>query len=127
MASVLRLQSFDSVAISLSGLCLVHCLALPVLAVALPFLGVFADAEWVHWLFVALAIPASALALLASAAPRSWLLMIGAALGLGLLIGGAAGFPTHDLETLLTVSGGLLLATIHALNWRRRQQAHARA
>ncbi|MBX9617195.1 MAG: MerC domain-containing protein [Caulobacteraceae bacterium] len=127
MAGALRLQGLDGVAITLSGLCLVHCLALPVLAITLPFLGVFAEAEWVHWLFVALAVPASALALLASGGQRSWPLVLGATLGLGLLAAGAAGWPDHDLETVLTVSGGLVLATVHALNWRRARQAHARS
>lgn len=125
MASALRVHGFDGVAISLSGLCLAHCLALPVLAVTLPFLGVFAEAEWVHWLFVALAVPASTLALLASGSWRSWPLLAGAILGLALMIAGAAGWPDHDLETLLTVAGGLALATVHALNWRRARRAHA--
>ena len=112
-------------ALSLSGLCLLHCLALPVLAVALPFLGVLADAEWVHWLFVALAVPASALALVDTGGRRSAALIIGALLGLGLLIAGAAGWPDHNSETLMTIAGGLVLAGVHALNWRRARHTHA--
>ncbi|MFY8100675.1 MAG: MerC domain-containing protein, partial [Allorhizobium sp.] len=93
MASVLRSRGFDGVAMSLSGLCLLHCLALPVLAVGLPFLSVVAEAEWVHWLLVALAVPASALALLGSDGRRAGPLVLGATLGLSLLIAGAAGWP----------------------------------
>jgi hypothetical protein len=126
MAGVLRSPGFDGVAISLSGLCLAHCLALPVLAVTLPFLGALAQAEWVHWLFVALAAPASLVALLSSSGRPSVGLMSGAVLGLALLIAGAAGWPDHESETLLTVAGGLVLAGVHALNWRRARHAHAR-
>ena len=127
MADVLRRPGFDGVAMSLSGLCLVHCLALPALAVSLPFLGVFAEAEWVHVLFVALAVPVSAFALLGAARRRSGGLILGALAGLGLLAAGAAGWPDHQYETLLTVSGGLFLATVHALNWQRARHSHVNA
>lgn len=125
MAGVLRGPGVDGVAMSLSGLCLVHCLALPVLAVSLPFLGVLAEAEWVHWLFVALAVPVSALALFAAPGRRAPALLAGAVAGLALLAAGAAGWPAHQYETLLTVTGGLMLATVHALNWRRARRPHA--
>ena len=49
----------DAVAISLSGLCLIHCLALPVLTGFLPLMGAWAEAEWVHLGFVGLAVPVS--------------------------------------------------------------------
>lgn len=127
MTGVLRWPSFDGVAMSLSGLCLVHCLALPVLALGLPFLGVFAEAEWVHVLFVAIAVPISGLALLGAARRRSGGLILGALAGLGLLAAGAAGWPDHQYETLLTVTGGLVLATVHALNWRRARHSHVHA
>ena len=42
----------DTVAIGLSGLCLAHCLALPIFASLLPIAGAWAEAAWVHWLFV---------------------------------------------------------------------------
>lgn len=124
MASVLRSRGFDGVAMSLSGLCLLHCLALPVLAVGLPFLSVVAEAEWVHWLFVALAVPVSTYALLGLGGRRSGVLFVGAVLGLSLLIAGAAGWPDHESEALMTIAGGLVLATVHALNWRRTRQPH---
>ncbi|MBX9708679.1 MAG: MerC domain-containing protein [Caulobacteraceae bacterium] len=114
-------------AMSLSGLCILHCLAPPVFAIALPFLGVLAETEWVHWLFVALAIPASALALFGSFGGGSASLILSATAGLGLLIAGAAGWPDHGSETLMTVSGGLVLAAVHALNWRRARRPHGRS
>ena len=110
----------DSLAIGVSGLCVIHCLALPLMASLLPLAGVWAEAEWVHWLFVAIAAPVS---LWAFSRPetRSWPLAILAVSGLALLVAGAAEFPSHDWETGLTVAGGLLLAGAHTLNWRRRK------
>jgi hypothetical protein len=124
VAATMRLKAFDGLAISLSGLCLLHCLALPILAVSLPLAGVLAEAEWVHWLFVALAAPVSLMALWSAERRRSWTLIALAAGGLSLLIAGAAGWPDHDWETGLTVSGGLLLAGVHLMNWRRSRHVH---
>ncbi|MFN3521956.1 MAG: MerC domain-containing protein [Phenylobacterium sp.] len=117
MSDSLRL--LDRSAIGLSGLCLIHCLALPAAAVALPMLGSLASAEWVHVAFVALAAPLSAFALGRSGAWRSPLLAGLAAFGLGLLAAGAFVAPTHGLETAMTVVGGLCLALCHGLNLRR--------
>lgn len=124
MATAMRLKGFDGLAMSLSGLCLVHCLALPVLALSLPIIGVLSDAEWVHWMFVALAVPASMLAFLTGSGRRSWSLIGLAAIGLGLLVGGAAGWPDHAGETAVTVAGGLVLASVHWVNWRRTRHVH---
>jgi len=127
VATTMRLRGLDGLAMSLSGLCLVHCLALPVLALSLPILGIFAEAEWVHWLLVGLAAPVSMLALLGASARRSWGLVATALIGLCLLLAGAAGWPDHDWETALTVAGGLVLASAHWANWRRTRHVHARA
>lgn len=115
----------DAVAISLSGLCLAHCLALPLAAGFLPLLGAWAEAEWVHWGFVALAAPVSLWTLTRpQAKPLSAVIVGLAALGLGLLVAGAAGYPVHDWETALTVAGGLSLAAAHLINWRRQSHRH---
>jgi hypothetical protein len=113
-------RPFDLAAIGLSGACLLHCLALPVAAVFIPFLSSYTHAHWVHWLFVALAIPLSILALYRGDAggQRRLGLWAGAGLGIALLTLGALGVPTHDWETPLTVLGGSVLALVHYLNYR---------
>jgi len=111
----------DAVAISLSGLCLIHCLALPVLVGFLPLMGAWAEAEWVHLGFVGLAVPVSIWTL--SRPPRDALpkvVAVLAAVAFMLLISGAVGYPDAALETPLTVAGGLTLAAAHLINWRRR-------
>lgn len=117
---------FDASAIGLSGLCLLHCLALPVLAALLPALAAWSHAEWVHAAFVLLAFPLAGLALWRSHRVRPlpaslWAL---SASGLVALTLGAVGWPAESLETPITVAGSVMLASAHAWNWRRR---HARA
>lgn len=115
----------DASAIGLSALCLAHCLLLPMLAALLPVLGAWARAEWVHVLFVAIALPLAGAALWRAhrqrPLPRALIGLAG--LGLAGLIAGAFGWPSHALETPVTVAGSLLLAAAHVWNWRRRPHA----
>lgn len=111
-------RALDAVSIGLSGLCLAHCLALPVAAAFLPLLGAWSEAEWVHFAFLAAAIPVSATALARSGGWRKAPVAALAIAGLGLLTAGALGWPAETWETGLTVMGGLMLATAHLLNWR---------
>lgn len=107
----------DLAAISLSGLCLAHCLALPLAAALLPVVGVWAEAEWVHWAFVLTAAPISVWTL--TRRPAVPPLAFGVT-GLGLLFAGAAGFPSHEAETLITITGSLMLTVAHGMNWFRK-------
>lgn len=114
----------DAGAIALSSLCLLHCLALPLLAAALPLMGVWAEAEWVHIVFVAIAAPTTGFALWRAHRQQPWpaLAMLGAAAGLSLLLAGAVGWPSHEAETPMTVAGSLLIAGTHLWNaWRRHR------
>ncbi len=118
---------FDASAVALSGLCLVHCLALPLLASLLPLFAAWSQAEWVHGLFVALAAPLAGYALWRSHRQRAlppalWLM---AAIGLLGLLLGALAWPSEAAETPLTVSGSLLLAGAHLWNAGRRRHRHA--
>lgn len=115
MKSTARLA--DPAAITLSGLCLVHCLALPMLSVVLPVLGAWAEAEWVHLLVIALALPLALFALRGKAARP----LLGLALaGLAAMVLAALHWPSHEAEIVLNTSGGLALAAAHGLHWRRR-------
>ena len=111
----------DLSAVALSGLCLLHCLALPLVASLLPVLGAWSEAEWVHVVFVLFALPLSAAALARAHRRRAlpaWMWAM-AALGLALLSAGALGWPSAHLETPITVTGSLLLVAVHVCNLRR--------
>lgn len=116
----------DASAVTLSSLCLLHCLALPLLASLLPLFGAWSKAEWVHVLFVALAAPLTGFALWRAQRRRPlprglWLL---ASAGLTGLAAGAAGWPQASAETPLTVAGSLMLAGAHLWNTARRHRVH---
>ena len=115
----------DAGALALSSLCLLHCLALPLLAAALPLFGAWAEAEWVHLLFVAIALPLTGAALWRAHQQQrlpsgAWAT---ATFGLGMLLAGALGWPSHAAETPLTVAGSVLLAATHVWNARRRHRS----
>jgi ethanolamine transporter EutH len=105
----------DGSAIVLSSLCLIHCLALPIMSAALPVAGVWAEAEWVHRLFVLLAVPFALLAL----ASKHVGYLTGSLIvfGISILAAGAFVEALHDYEVALTVAGASLLAAGHGLRW----------
>ncbi|MEH6415979.1 MerC domain-containing protein [Pseudomonas sp. CGJS7] len=121
-----RVPLLDLSAIGLSGLCFLHCLALPLLAAFLPSLTAWTQIEWLHIAFVAFAAPVTALALYS--ARRSGSLRRGivalAAIGLACLIAGATHAIGDAAELPLTVIGSVLLASAHVGNWRSRHAAH---
>ncbi|MFA0924096.1 MerC domain-containing protein [Xanthomonas fragariae] len=115
----------DSSALALSGLCLLHCLALPLLAAALPLFGAWSQAEWVHVVFATAAVPLSGYALWSTHRRRAlpapmWVLAI---FGLAGLVVGAGGWAGGALETPITVAGSVLLASTHLVNLRLRGRA----
>lgn len=111
----------DRMAVALSGICLLHCVAVSLIVVAAPALAglVFGDG-WMHLAMLVVVIPLSAIAL-----PRGYRdhgrtapLWLGAA-GLALLILGAtAGHHVYGpaADTSLTVTGAIVLALAHILN-----------
>lgn len=116
---------FDMSAIALSTLCMAHCLALPLLAAALPLFGVWAEHEWVHFAFVAAALPLTSYALWRAHRRRRlpMALRVLAIAGLAGLLAGALGWPREVWETPITVAGSLMLAGAHLWNWSR-QHSH---
>jgi len=113
---------FDASAVALSTLCLLHCLALPLLAALLPLFGAWSEAEWVHGVFVLIAAPLSGYALWRAHRhrPLPAALWLQAGTGLALLLAGASGMFGEQAETPLTVAGSLALAGAHLWNAARR-------
>lgn len=113
---------WDKLGIAGSGLCLIHCLTLPMAAGLLPGLGIaFLADEIVHQL---LAFALTALAGLAFIPGyrrhRDRRVLALMAIGLGLILFATGGEAVIDLhgagETILSVAGSLFLITAHYLN-----------
>ena len=113
---------FDGLAVGASVLCLIHCLALPIVIAALPALAARLDlGEGFHLGVLAFALPVSAVALGEGWRRHRGLtpLFVGAA-GLTFLAAGLAFEEWVAVETGVTVAGSLLLAGAHVANWRGR-------
>lgn len=120
MAARTRTQNtLDLSGVALSCLCLLHCMALPLLALSVPVLAVVSETEWVHKTFVLLAVPVALLAIFTVQPARNITVIIALMImGVSLLIAGAFIEALHDHETLLTVFGALALGSAHICRWR---------
>jgi len=115
----LNSSGLDRAAVLLSGLCLVHCLAIPFALLLGPLFGhwlINSDTE-VHWVLLAVAIPISALALWRGYVKHHNLLTI--TLGSGGLVFmfiGVSHIFGEEWETGLTVIGVCALLIAHVRN-----------
>lgn len=108
----------DRFAIGLSSLCLMHCLAPPLVLLLLPAVGLgFALPDSFHIWMLLTAIPISILALrFGHRHHRRILPAITASTGLCLLSYGAIFVATAKLELVVTLAGALCLAGAHYWN-----------
>jgi hypothetical protein len=110
----------DLGAAGLSGLCLVHCLALPLLAGFLPLAGALSDKHLIHQMMALTAVPLSLFAVILrpkTGRERAFFPLVLS--GLGLLLMGAFIEAVEEYERLLTVTGAVLIAAGHIQRWRR--------
>jgi hypothetical protein len=106
----------DRVAIGLSGLCLVHCLATAVLLGLVSAAGGLLGADWFHEAGLALAMVLGGIALGRGVAAHGFMLP-SAVGGLGLgVMAGALTLPHDGTEALYTMVGVGVLALGHRLN-----------
>ena len=109
----------DRFAIILSGLCLLHCLAVPFSILLGPVLAGWLDETEtsVHWLLLALALPVSVYALLRGyRSHRSILTLCLGGVGLGLMLLGVLHLFGEEYEILLTAVGVIALLAAHIRN-----------
>lgn len=116
-----KIRSFqwDRIGIVLSGICVIHCLALPVIVSALPLVAHgISHSHWFHALILILVIPTVVLALKQSNGRRRvvYLLIAGLLLIMAGLGSGSFGGYYH-WETGLTVAGSILLVSGHVSNY----------
>jgi hypothetical protein len=114
-------EVLDKAAVALSGLCLLHCLALPLVLLLLPFLGAL-SLDRLHGQMLIVVIPVSVVALLLGfRRHRSRLVLLAGVVGMVLLIIG--GTLAHnrlgiDADRTLTIAGAVVLAFTHYRNSR---------
>ena len=111
----------DNAAVALSGLCLLHCLALPMVIAVLPFLGQFGEGHFHVQMLVAV-LPVSIIAF-AFGFRRHRSKRVVAWGGVGVLLLMVGGTIAHDsygivADRLLTICGALILAAAHYFNNR---------
>ncbi|EAT12778.1 MerC domain-containing protein [Bermanella marisrubri] len=113
----------DKIAISLSLLCLIHCIAMPIFVVFVPAsLAVILGNESVHmWMLIAV-IPFSAIALYSGCKKhkRFNVTAIGI-IGLTLMVLAVAAVEPlfgHEWEVVVTVIGAIAIAAAHFKNYR---------
>ena len=109
----------DGTAIALSSLCLVHCLALPLIVAGLPFLSGFSGGH-LHAQMLVVVLPLSIVAL-GIGYRRHHNLRVIAAGTAGMLLLAIGGTIAHDhfgllADRVLTVTGAITLATAHLYN-----------
>lgn len=128
--TIMKLQTFtDKAAISLSFVCVLHCLALPVFLVLSPSLALVAlEHESFHqWILFGI-LPLSVIALVIGFMHhRNYLVVLISCVGLMIIIG--TGMVEHELlgeygELLLTVLGSAIIAFGHFRNSRLRRLMH---
>ena len=111
----------DLYAVGLSTLCVIHCVALPVLVALMPVVGQAAENELVHRVLVVLAVPVS-LRVIWKTRPvnDNRLFVCTALLGLALLLLAAFVEAVSRFEEPVTIAGAVLLGSAHIWHWMRR-------
>ena len=109
-------QRLDRMAIGLSGLCLVHCLATAVILGLVASAGGILGSHWIHEVGLTLAMGLGAIALGRGVFEHGFM-MPSAVGGLGLgVMAGALTLPHDGSEALYTIVGVGILALGHRLN-----------
>lgn len=118
-----RRKYLDTAAVLLSGVCMLHCLALPIILTILPVMNVsILDERTFHLVMIVFILPVSVIALSIGCRQHKDKLTI--ILGtIGLLVLTVTAFYGHTLfgltgERLVTSVGGLILASAHIQNYR---------
>ena len=111
----------DNAAVALSGICLLHCLTLPLLIAVLPFIGQIDNGHF-HYQMLLVALPVSAIAFaLGYRRHQVKSVAVWGTIGMLLLVFGGTGVHSSFgliADRAVTVSAALILALAHYFNNR---------
>ena len=115
-------RMLDGFAILLSGTCMLHCLALPLLVTVFPIVqGSLLEEQYFHLIMLVLILPTSLIALTVGCRKHKdrWTIALGA---VGLTVLTITALFGHDLlgtfgERVTTSIGGVVLAVAHIRNY----------
>ena len=111
----------DLYAVGLSTLCLLHCLALPLLVALMPVAALASESELVHRVLVIAVVPVSLRVIWNTRPVNDNRLFVSAALvGLGLLLLAAFAETVAPYEEPITVTGAVILGSAHLWRWMRK-------
>jgi hypothetical protein len=115
----------ESMAIFAAAACLAHCVALPVLIVALPALAsVIPVPTSFHIAALIFAVPTTLFALgIGFRRHRQSFPLIAGLIGLTLLVIAVVAYERTPGEAPVTMLGSLVIVAAHLSNWRLRRQA----
>ena len=121
------LARLDMFAVGLSALCVIHCVALPLLVAILPVIAQAAENELVHKLIVVAAVPVSLRVIWKTLPLSENKLFIGVVFaGLALLLLAAFIEAVSAYEQPITIAGAALLSSAHIWHLVRRCGKHSR-
>lgn len=113
-----RVSKVNLLAAVLSTLCILHCLAIPLLISVLALSIPFRENETVHVILVLTAAPATLWVMYRSLQRgHHRLFAVAAAIGLALLFAGTFAAPLAQFEEPLVVIGALMLVSAHMWHW----------
>lgn len=113
-------EVWDRIGMSASLLCVIHCLATPLIVLLLPFAGEVLEHRWFHISIALIVFPVAIWALWNGYQlhRRKVVLYLGS-VGLAVLaLGMAVGEYSHEFEIAAMVAAGLILAAAHYNNLR---------
>jgi thiol:disulfide interchange protein len=119
-SSRLEPSHLDKWGIAISSICLVHCLALPIIIALLPALtSIIPSDGWVHGILIGFAFPVTGLALWRGYRQHQDIhLLIMGGLGLTCIALALVYTDNRTADVSMTLFGGLLIVVAHTLNLR---------
>ncbi len=116
-----RTRNLDGISIWLSSICLIHCLTLPLITISIPLFGKYMEGHF-HSLMLFIVIPVSIVALTKGYQNHKNIIIVifGLFGGIGVILGATYihYMSNYSSDTLITISGSMVLALAHFFNNR---------